>query len=318
MVLDRGTVAAVLVAVSALAFPAQATAAKPKQKHVPRADLKVTKLEADLGSPAVAVVGTNGLAHSFEIKVTTKNQGDKTADPSVTVVYVYDSRERFHKQHLKVPRLGPNARADQTFTVTSLRPPLGFADLAAIADYNHQIKESDEDNNFHRGPQFAVIARQWNVTEFETIVKLPTSKSVTVASGGFHFRYAGFDHAAEEFHYQAVGKLTNVQTISGVCSGGGSDSATQAPWADSFLLLSSHLDSYEALVKASNAPKYPIRIGCIGGYTYTAQAAFSDLDTLAGFRTFPAMKDTDQQLIGDESSDTLRTEWKWDIRAEIG
>jgi hypothetical protein len=63
--------------------------------------------------------------------------------------------------------------------------------IGAFADFDHQVKESDENNNFapggdspfaapfHRGKRFAIIAKEWDAAQFETTRKSPIATDRT-------------------------------------------------------------------------------------------------------------------------------------------
>ena len=54
-------------------------------------------------------------------------------------------------------------------------------------------------NNLLKGERFTIIARQWNVTDFETIVTDPgAAASTTMAGAGFQFEFSYYDHAGEQ------------------------------------------------------------------------------------------------------------------------
>ncbi len=303
-----------LVAVSA-AFPAQAFAGK--KKPGPRPDLKVTVLKANLGNPPYVVVGTDGVPETFEIQVTTKNQGGGTAAPSVTDLFIRDSHGRDHEHLLSIPRLKPHTRADQTVVVTNLKLPLGYARIGADADHRHHVDESDETNNLAKGERFAVVAKQWNVSDFESIAKLPMSTDTTKAAPDLRFVFSRYDHSAEVWVYKVYGRVLSIQSQSGVCTYSGSNSASRNPWADSFLNLESDLGAYDVVVKASVLPKYPIPVKCFYITAPPFQAGFQDLLTFVGYRRQPTMSDKDTRLFDSVTDNELRTTFKWDFRAAI-
>lgn len=71
--------------------------------------------------------------------------------------------------------------------------------LTRRADIDKKIKESDESNNLLKGERFTIIARQWNVTDFETIVTDPgAAASTTMAGAGFQLEFSYYDHAGEQ------------------------------------------------------------------------------------------------------------------------
>ncbi len=317
MLLDRGAIAIVAAVLGAITLPATAVAAKPK--HGPRPDLKVTVLKANLGNPPYVVVGTDGKPETFEIQVTTKNQGRAEAPPSVTDLFIRDSHGRDHEHLLSIPRLKPNGRSDRTVVVTNLTVPLGFARIGADADHRHHVDESDENNNLAKGERFAVVAKQWNVSDFESIVKLPMSSDTTKAAPDLRFVLSRYDHSAEVWVYKVYGRVLSVQSESSFpCSYSGSNSASRNPWADSYLNLESDLGAYDVVVKASVLPKYPIPVKCFYITAPPFQAGFQDLLTFVGYRRQPTMSDKDTRVFDSVTDNELKTTFKWDFRAAIG
>ena len=108
---NRGTIAAVLVALGALIAPTAGTAAS---RHTPKADLKFTQFKPLLGNPAYAVVDTSGVVEPIDVQVTMINQGDATARASTTIVYLDDSANRHFLQRIRVPALKPHRHFRKT------------------------------------------------------------------------------------------------------------------------------------------------------------------------------------------------------------
>jgi CARDB len=307
--------AAVAVAIGAVVAPAGADAAR--HRRTPKPDLKITLLEAALGRPARAVVGTDGVAEPITVQVTTKNQGNATAGPSITNLFIQDSSHHHHQKKIRIRRLKPHTRVDSTVEITGAKPTLGFAQIGAVADFDKKVKESDEGNNLARGERFSVLAKRWNVSDFQTIMNATFTKSVTVNGSGFHFELLGYDHAAGEWLYYAYGPITDLQSQTNVCSYSGSKTVNYGPWLNSYLRISRDLGGYSAMVKASALPSYPINVTCLGVGAYTYHASFSDLRTFIGEHFQPTMSPKDTKLSDSWTDAALHTTWKWDFAAAI-
>jgi CARDB len=313
---DRGTVA-MLVVLGALAAPASAVAAKKPPPAKPQPDLKITKLETGgLGEPPFTVVGTNGVAQRFSIHIETENRGDATAPASTTIVLIFDGRGHPYKKKIPIRRLEPKGRVDRTLEITNLEPRVGFAEIKAVADANHNADESDEANNLREGQRFAVIARQWTVQQFTTIITNPLSKSTTDSQPGFRFRFSSYDSADDQFDYRPIGPVTNKQTQTGVCQYSASKTVTQNPWPESYLHIEPDLKHYDAFVSPSAAPEYPVTVTCFH-FTRTVMFSFEALVTFVGARELAAMRPSQSELSDDTHSTPLHTRWIWDFDATI-
>ncbi len=300
----------------ALALCAAASAAT-KKRPGPKPDLKITKLETlGLGEPPFTVVGTNGVAQRFSIHIETENRGDATAPASTTVVMIFDGRGRPYKKKISIRRLEPKGRVDRTLEITDLEPKVGFAQIEAVADANHTADESDEANNLREGRRFAVIARQWTVQQFTTIIANPLSTSTTDSQPGFRFRFSRYDTADDQFDYRAIGPVINKQTQKGVCSYSASKTVTQNPWPESYLHIDRDLKHYDAFVSPSAAPDYPVTVTCFH-FTRRVMFSFEALVTFVGQRSIPAMRPSESELSDDTHSTPLRTRWIWDFLATI-
>ena len=93
-----------------------------------------------------------------------------------------------------------------------------------------QVTESDESNNVVKR-RVAIVAKQWNVSDFESVVTVGGNMATTVNGSGFRFVLSRYDHASNVFHYDAFGPVMNLQSLIGVCNYSGSDKQTGAPWA---------------------------------------------------------------------------------------
>ncbi len=305
------------VASVTLAILAGAAAAKTSAPAKPQADLKISKLETGgLGEPPFTVVGTNGVAQRFSIHIETTNEGHATAPASTTELLIFDGRGQPYRKKISIKRLEPKGAVDRTLEITDLEPKVGFAQIKAVADINHNVDESDE-ANLRDGQRFAVVARQWTVQQFTTIITNPLSKDTTDSGSGFHFRFSGYDPDKDEFVYKAIGPVTNNQTQSGVCPYHAQKTATNNPWADSYLYIEPNLKHYDAFVSPSAAPQYPVKVTCLGGFSYTAQLAFEALVTFVGNRELAPMRPSQSELSDNTHSTPLHTQWIWDFNATI-
>jgi CARDB len=303
--------------VCALALFAAAPAAARKRPR-PKPDLKITVLETQLGSPAYAVVGTDGVLEPIEVHVVTKNQGDGTAGPSTTVVYFQDSSRHHFKKRIDVPKLKGHRRFDRTVEITGAKPALGFAIMGAQADNGDAVKESDESNNLRRGLDFAIVAKEWDAKSFDTITKSVFSSDTTFIRGGFRFVLSRYDHASGTWLYKPYGSVTDQADESGICSGASNVTRSHNPWPDSYLEISRDLGGYDALVQPSASETYSVTITCLGVGSHTEPHKFQPLETFVGEKMQPAMKPSWQQLDDSTTDTVLHTTWTWDFRAALG
>ena len=230
---------------------------------------------------------------------------------------IFDGRGRPYKKKIAIKRLEPKGRVDRTLEITDLEPKVGFAQIKAVADVNHDADESDEANNLREGQRFAVIARQWTAQQFTTIVSTPLSKDTTDSGSGFRFRFSDYDPERDEFVYKAIGPVTNDQSMSGVCPYHAMKTVTKNPWAESYLHLERDLKHYDAFVSPTPAGEYQITVTCIGGFTHKVPLAFEALATFSSQRTIPAMRPSESELSDDTHSTPLHTRWIWDFVATI-
>ncbi len=294
-------------------LPAAATAAA--RRHRPKPDLKVVVLQANFGDPAFRAVGTDGVMDEIEVRVGVKNQGAGAAAPSTTDVFFQDSKRHHFEKRVVFPRLGPHTHPHyETVDITGKKPALGFAQLGAVADVNEKQKESDKDNNFLKGERFVIIARQWNVPSFETIVTRGAAVRTTKAISGFRFEFSHYDHSAEEYLYTPNGSITTTTTYSGFCSGTGSATDTRTPWAG-FLRIKGDFRTYNAFVKADIAA-YNVPVVCQPGISLTIPSAPDDLDVLIGGGA-PHTNEQAQQVNGDVTDSAVHVESKWQFRAAM-
>ncbi len=197
--------------------------------------------------------------------------------------------------------------------MTGARPKLGYAQLGAVANFTKQFKESDEDNNFFKGEHFVVIARQWDVPYFDTIVTVPGEGTRTTSShSSFHFEFSYDDHAKAVYVYLPTGSISSTMVYAGgLCSGTGSSTDSKAPWAG-FLHISGDFRYYDALVQTVSIP-YTVLVNCLV-FSRTVPDAFDDLDTSAD-GSFPVTNEQATEVTGDFSSALKGVEWKWQFHA---
>ncbi len=302
---------AVIVGLAMLVMPASASAAK--KRHVPRADLKVVVLQANFGDPAYALLGTDGVMEPVEVRVGVKNQGDANAPASTVDVFFQDSARHHFEKRIRFPKLKAHTHPHLETVELTGKPKLGLAQIGAVADVDEKIKDSDRANNFLKGERFSIIARQWNVSDFETIVTEPGAATrITKAADTFHFEFSLYDHSKAQYVYLPMGSITSTATYAGFCSGTGSMTATHTPWAG-FLHIAGDFRYYDALVQ-SDPTKFPVTITCLGGISTTAMDGFDDLDT-TGTTGFPLTNEQAPKVSGDFSDATTHTEWKWQFQA---
>ncbi len=302
---------AVLVGLVLLATPAAATAAK--KHHAPKADLKVVAVQTNFGDPAYALLGTDGVMEPVEVRVAVKNQGKKDAPTPTIDVFFQDSARHHFEKRIKFPTLKAGKHPHSETVELTGKPKLGFAQVGVVADPDEKIPDTDRANNFFKSEHFVVIAKQWNVNDFETITTQPGSAARTTnAAAGFHFEFSLFDHSMQQYVYLPMGGITSTSTYGGVCTGTGSLTVTHTPWAG-FLHINSDFRSYDALVEA-DPTKYPVTITCLGGISTTAMNGFDDLDTSAD-GTAPVTNEQAPKVTGDFPDPTKRLEWKWQFQA---
>jgi hypothetical protein len=308
------SVAALLSAVVMLAVPVAAAAAK--KHHAPKPDLKITVLQANFGSPAYAIVGTDGVMEPIQVRVGIRNQGHAIARSSTLDVFYQDSARQHFQVKVRVPSLKPSIHSKIFIVdIVGTKPKLGHAQLGAVADFTQRVAESDESNNFFKGERFEVIARQWNVPYFDTILTLSGAGTRTTSSqSSFHFEFSHYDHAKELYVYLPIGSITSTMVYAGgFCSGTGSLTDSKSPWGG-FLHIAGDFRYYDAFVDTSSTP-YTVPLTCLGGFTSSVSEAFDDLDTTASGTFPPLTNEQAAQVTGDYTDPVKRTQWKWQFHA---
>ena len=245
---------------------------RPPRSEVPRPDLKITSLVANFGDPAYAIVGTDGVMEPIQVRVGIRNQGRVVAPASVLDVFYQDSARQHHQLKINVPKLKFSIHS-RFFTVDMVgtRPKLGHAQLGAVANFTNKFKETDTDNNFFKGEHFEVIARQWNVPYFDTILSIPGAGARTTSSqSSFHFEFSSYDHSKAVYVYLPTGSISSTMLYAGgFCSGSGSLTDSKAPWGG-FLHIAGDFRYYDASVDTSSIT-YTVPLTCVGGFSSTVR-----------------------------------------------
>lgn len=311
--------AIVIGVVASIAVAAPAAAKAPAKKLTPKPDLKISLFKPHLGNPAYAVVGTDGRVEPIEVEVTTYNQGKVKAPASITVVELEDSAHHDFMKEIRVGALKPHQHFHRIVSFTGVKLALGFAQLRAEADFIEKIKESDKSNNV-REERVAIVAKQWNVSVFQTqVTPRGTGSDLTYSAPGFRFVLARFDHSRDVWHYDAIGSVTNAQSLSGVCFYNVSDKKSRNPWGgDSGLEIAADLGGYEGIVQSSLLPKYAVSGTCLGGFPYHAMVGYNDLLTFVGEGIQEAAMSPSDTDLSRTVEGALNTTFTWDFKAAIG
>ena len=241
------------------------------------------------------------------------------APASITVVELIDSAHHDVMKEIRVGALRPHHHFHRIVLFTGVKPALGFAQLRAEADFIEKIKESDESNNV-RKERVAIVAKQWDVSVFQTQVTPPGGSDLTYSAPGFRFVLARFDHSREVWHYDAIGSVTNAQSLSGtVCSYNVSDTKSQNPWGgDSALEIAADLGGYQGIVQSSLLPKYVALGTCLGGFPYDAMVGYNDLESFVGEGIQEAAMSPSDTDLSRTVEGALNTTFTWDFKAAIG
>ena len=299
-----------VVALGALIAPTAGTAAP---RHTPKADLKLARFNPLLGNPAYAVVDTAGVVEPIDVQVKLINESDVKARASTTIVRLDDSGNRHFVHVIRVPALKPHQPFRATLVFRGARPALGFAEIVGEVDNGGEITDKVK-------RRVAIVAKQWNVSEFQTVVTFGQNTSTTVNGSGFRFVLSRYNHARRVFHYDAFGPVFNLQSLTGVCNYTGSDKQTRTPWAggDDGLEIAADLEGYQAVIQASTLPKYQITGTCLGGIRTTAMVGYNDLLTFVGLHVDEAaMSATDTKLQRTTMNAATHSTFKWKFEAAI-
>jgi hypothetical protein len=316
----RAALAAALVCLGAAttmlpAAPALAAGTKP--------DLVVTKVKVEgLGRDPYLAIGHSGEAQRFIVRVTTANHGKASAGPSKTSVNLSDSGElAFPGRTIRVGRLKRGGSATSSLIVHGYEPPLGFTQVTTTADSTHRVRESNEGNNQRHGPRLPVVARNWDVIQFETLagVDPPLPQKHSTEAVNLYFRLKGFDADKGQFEYKAIGSVKDTASEEGACNWHGERTADLNPWPDGGLLIARKLNSYAATVEEPEGEplSYPIHASCLGGTSYDTQNKFQNLQTFVGPRQSPSMHPSDTMLQGTSHDPASSTKFNWYFKAEV-
>jgi CARDB len=328
--LRKGIVLGIAVLIGVLA-PASADA-KGKPKTGPLPDLLISKIVIPEFDPfAFSVVHTDGQMTPIKVHVTTWNAGKaSTKHSSITEVFFKDSSGRYFKEGATVPPLKAGKRITKIITIPAEKPALGFARLGAAADYGEQIHEVSERNNFgppgddpfsnsHKGIKFAIVAKEWHPTDFETSGSAFPATLRTYSAG---LRYVLSTIDRDGYNYRAYGSVSNSAMATGFCSGSDLETRSHNPWEKGDLRINSDLDGYYASVLMGPTEHYSITITCFGvPGSHTEEHDFLDLETYAGERGADVLlqKATNAtRLQGTYTNSALHTTWTWDLHAAIG
>jgi hypothetical protein len=323
----KSVVWGIAIVVGVLA-PASAEAkGKPKKRPLP--DLLVSKIEIPEFDPfAFSIVRTDGTMTPIKVHVTTWNAGKApTKRSSVTEVFFKDSSGRYFKEGATVPPLRAGQHLTRIVTLQADKPALGFAQLGAEADYDKQITEVSENNNFgprgdpftnhHHGIKFAIVAKEWHPADFETVASGFIAK-IRTYNAGLRFELSSVD--SEGYRYLAWGSVSNQTDGQNICSGSDSETRTHRPWPKSELFISSDLLGYRASVEMTPQEHYSFTLTCVGVST-PQQSDFLALETYVGEsgHKFELRKATDAtRLDGTYTDSGLHTTWTWDLHAAVG
>jgi hypothetical protein len=314
----RGRRLAAAGVAGALASSAMATLPARAVDVPPRPDLVVASVTPEtIGEPPYLVIGPSGVARRFQVRVVTKNIGTAAAPPSSLFFYLQDGSDVEAKpQRIVIPKLLPGHYKVTLVNVENYKPPLGFAEAVAVADWRKKIKESHETNNKTVSKKIAIVARTWDVTHFSTTQSIPSLTVTTTTEPDFHFQFAKYDPSSEGFEYEAVGDVQGVAVESGVCSGQGSHTVTVGPAINAFFVIGAKLTTYGATIQMSKTPPYTVHVACLGGMAIDAPFAFQDLKTFVGLRLKPKMAPSATTLAdsGTDSVEHLLFTWSFTAR----
>ncbi|BEP14906.1 hypothetical protein acdb102_32170 [Acidothermaceae bacterium B102] len=271
-----------------------------------------------IGTPPYLVIGPSGVARRFQVRVVTKNIGTAAAPPSSLFFYLQDGNDvEALPQRIVIPKLLPGHFKVTLVTVAGYKPPLGFAEAVAVADWRKKIKEFHENNNKRVSGEIAIVARTWDVTHFSTTQSLPSLTVTTLAMPDFHFQFTKYDASSEGFEYDAVGDVNGIAIETGTCNGNGSKTVTVSPAINAFLVIGAKLTTYGATVQLSKVPPYTVPVSCLGGAHINAPFGFQDLRTFVGLRLKPHMVPSAMTL-SDSGTDSLEhLLFTWDFKARI-
>ena len=302
------------VLVTAVATASAASAKQPK-RQTPLADLKITTFRPELGNPSHALADTSGVLETVSIGVVIENLGRTKAGASTVEAWLEDrvGRRFVKKQGVPALKPGPKHRWAKVVQISGAKPALGFAKLGALADAFDKVNESDEHNTVPE-EEFAILAREWHTTAFQTDAKYAFYNIVTFAQDGFRFVFKKFD--GRYYVYEPFGSVQNeASERSFVCNGASSDVRTHNPWPNSFFKIAEDLRGYQAVINPGPIEDYKLSISCLGAGQHTEDHSFLTLDTYEGANREPTMSPAATHVSDETSDASLFTSWKWDFQA---
>jgi hypothetical protein len=305
-----------VLAIAACAIAPGAARAQTKPRFKPKPDLKITTFEVHLSKPAYAVVDTSGELEPIEVHFIMVNQGNKISNPSHTSIYFDDSAGHTFQKTVPVRAIKPHKHFQATVEIKGAHPHLGFGQLGGVVDVNDTNKESDEHNNLHRGPKFAIVAKEWDVSAFDRISKGFFVNETAFVKGGFKFVLHNFDHTQDRFVYLPHGQVTYQITETGICTASFNDTKTLNPSEDGFFTIDADLGGYDAVAQPSGG--YDLQVNCVGAGTHTEHHDFPLLETFLGVNVLPAMQTDQEQISRTKTDPETMTTWTWDFSAKLG
>jgi hypothetical protein len=269
------------------------------------ADLIVTRIKVDAGTPPYLVEEHDGTTQDFEATVTVKNVGDRSAGRSLTKVTLEGGplSRVLGEAVYPVGRLAPGKSQRVTLSTSNIKVRLGLLKVYAKANYNLHVPERRYTNNRLLGAAIPVIARTWKVVNFSAH-NLSTAGVYTVDDTernqpGFYFKYDHFDTSRDRFVYGAWGAVTdNVSVRGNGCSGSGTKTTGHNPWSfPSDLEISYDLTEYLATLDTSAEPGFSYDITC-EGLPLSWGSSFFNVLTYAGRPGPVSMSPLDKTLSG--------------------
>jgi hypothetical protein len=245
--------------------------------------------------------------------VVIENMGQAAAGASTLEVWLEDSVGRRFVKKQRVPALKPRHRWAKVVEISGAKAALGFAKLGALADAFDKVNESNEHNAVPE-VKFAVLAREWRPTVFDTNAKYAFYNITTFVRGGFRFEFKKFD--GRYYTYAAFGSVQNeASEKSPICNGTSSDVRSHNPWADSYFKIAEDLSGYQAMINPGATENYKLFVTCLGAGLHTENHQFLTLDTYEGTNREPTMSPNASHLSDATTEPSLFTTWKWDFQA---
>lgn len=285
------------------------------------ADLVVESVAAEgIGSPPFLLMQPNGSVERFSIHVEVKNVGQATAGKSQLLIEMKDFKGTATlTAQRQIRSLAKDDKEMWTIPIRDFDTSLGFIEVKATADPRHKIPDAHRQNNTLEGRKIAVIPERWNVAAMQVQTDLPGGTSTTTSTlAGFHFKFADFQPADEEFIYSAFGELGSTTTLKGFCNGTGSATPIKEnPWENSDLTLGARLDEYTASIETHSLPPYTVHVVCAPSTPMDVPEAFHDPLTFKQFHKKPKMSPDDGSLAGSGTDPGIDSTFKWLFNADV-